>query len=38
MTDLRKRDGAVTEPTFDLSHLDVERFAHGNARAELNVI
>jgi sarcosine oxidase subunit beta len=26
------------EPTFDLSQLDVERFAHGNARAELNVI
>jgi sarcosine oxidase subunit beta len=26
------------EPTFDLSHLDVGRFAHGTARAELNVI
>jgi sarcosine oxidase, subunit beta len=26
------------DPTFDLSHLDVERFAHGTARAELNVI
>jgi sarcosine oxidase subunit beta len=26
------------EPTFDLSQLDVERFARGTARAELNVI
>jgi sarcosine oxidase subunit beta len=26
------------EPTFDLSHLDVERFARGTTRAELNVI
>ena len=26
------------EPTFELSHLDVARFAHGAARAELNVI
>jgi sarcosine oxidase subunit beta len=26
------------EPTFDLSHLDVARFAHGTARAELNII
>ena len=26
------------EPTFDLSHLDVERFARGTARTELNVI
>jgi sarcosine oxidase subunit beta len=25
-------------PTFDLSHLDVSRFAHGTARAELNII
>jgi sarcosine oxidase subunit beta len=26
------------EPTFDLSQFDVERFARGSARAELNVI
>jgi sarcosine oxidase subunit beta len=26
------------EPTFDLSHLDVSRFTHGTARAELNII
>ena len=26
------------EPTFDLSEFDAERFAHGTARAELNVI
>jgi sarcosine oxidase subunit beta len=26
------------EPRFDLSHLDVARFAHGTARAELNII
>jgi sarcosine oxidase subunit beta len=26
------------EPTFDLSRFDVERFARGTARAELNVI
>jgi hypothetical protein len=26
------------EPTFDLSEFDVERFARGAARAELNVI
>lgn len=26
------------EPTFELSHLDVTRFAHGTARAELNVV
>jgi hypothetical protein len=26
------------EPTFDLSQFDVERFARGTARAELNVV